>query len=243
MSAHPSFASRDLSSVRGGTLLEALPEAHRPPSPDRAPMPLGMTETGGPHTSADDAYLPVPEHLRGTFGRSLPGVEHHVVTERDTDSVGELLVRGPLVMDSIYKAERHETFTADGWYPTGDLGDFDADGYLRFHGRRNAMIKSGGSNISPAEVEAELIALEDVDAAYVLGVPGGDRGEDVAAVVVAPAGSKLDIDSLCASARVSLSGYKVPRRWRIVTSVELPMLPTGKVDRSALRSWFEVDSN
>jgi acyl-CoA synthetase (AMP-forming)/AMP-acid ligase II len=243
MRAHPSFADRDLSSVRGGTLIDALPEALRPPSPDRAPTPLGMTETGGPHTSADDPYLPLPEHLRGTLGRSLPGVEHQVVTEGDSDGVGELLVRGPLVMDSIYKAERHETFAADGWYATGDLGVFDANGYLRFHGRRNAMIKSGGSNISPAEVEAQLTCVEDVDAAYVFGVPAGDRGEDVAAVVIAAAGSNLDIATLAASARASLSGYKVPRRWRLMTSADVPMLPTGKVDLAALRSWFEADGS
>ena len=82
---HPTFAARDLRSVRGGTLVEALPPEYRPPSADRAPNVLGMTETGGPHTGPDDAYAMLPESLRGTMGRSLPGMEH-VVVDVDTGS-------------------------------------------------------------------------------------------------------------------------------------------------------------
>ena len=79
---HPTFAARDLRSVRGGTLVEALPPEYRPPSADRAPNVLGMTETGGPHTGADDPYAVLPAALRGTMGRSLPGMEHVVVDVR-----------------------------------------------------------------------------------------------------------------------------------------------------------------
>jgi acyl-CoA synthetase (AMP-forming)/AMP-acid ligase II len=207
-------------------------------------MPLGMTETGGPHTSADDAYLPLPEHLRGTFGRSLPGVEHCVVDVESgaalgPDEHGELLVRGPLVMAAIYKRERHDTFTPDGWYATGDLGRFDAAGYLRFAGRRNAMIKSGGSNIAPAEVEVALASLPGVREAIVFGVPAAERGEDVAAVVVTEPGVALRVEELRAGAKGLLSTYKVPRHLRVLTPDELPMLPTGKVDLVQLRSLFD----
>ena len=189
LAEHPTFPRRDLSAVRGGTLLEALPPDSRPPSPDLAPNVLGMTETGGPHTGSDDPYRPMPEHLRGTIGRGLPGMEH-VIVSRETGlpqplgEEGELFVRGAFLMDGIYKRERHEVFTPDGWYPTGDLGWFGADGHLRFAGRRGAMIKTGGSNVSPAEVEAALLELPQVSAAFVFGIPAGDRGEDVAAVVV-----------------------------------------------------------
>jgi acyl-CoA synthetase (AMP-forming)/AMP-acid ligase II len=243
LAQHPTFAARDLSSVRGGTLLEALPPAHRPPAADRAPMPLGMTETGGPHTAADDAYLPVPEHLRGTFGRSLPGVQHLVADPAGNrplgpDEVGELLVRGPLVMGSIYKVERHATFTPDGWYRTGDLGSFDSGGYLRFQGRRTAMIKSGGSNVSPAEVEAVLGTIPGVRESYVFGVPAGERGEDVVSVVVPKEGAELASEELRSQARSALSSFKVPSQFKIVSIQQLPMLPTGKVDLAALRSLF-----
>jgi len=246
MAEHPSFASRDLSSVRGGTLLEALPPEQRPPTPDRAPMPLGMTETGGPHTGADDAYAPLPITRRGTFGRSLPGFEHCVVdvehgTVIEDASEGELMVRGSLVMEALYKRERHDTFTPDAWYPTGDLGSFDADGYLRFGGRRTTVIKTGGSNVAPAEVEAALATYPGVRAAFAFGVPAGERGEVVAAVVAVAPGASIAPEDLVTHARASLSSYKVPRYLRIVEEPDVPMLPTGKVDPAALRALVSVE--
>jgi acyl-CoA synthetase (AMP-forming)/AMP-acid ligase II len=243
MADHPSFAARDLSSVRGGTLTEALPAARRPPGPGLAPTPLGMTETGGPHTAHDDSYAPLPESLRGSFGRSLPGMEHRVV-DRETgieaigDEEGELLVRGVFLMDGLYKRERHEAFTPDGWYPTGDLGRLDVDGHVRFTGRHTAMIKTGGSNVSPGEVEDVLCGLPGVRTAHVFGVPAGDRGEDVAAAVVPEAGRSPEVSELVAAARMTLSAYKVPRHIRIVSAAEVPTLPTGKVDLVRLRALF-----
>jgi acyl-CoA synthetase (AMP-forming)/AMP-acid ligase II len=245
MAEHPTFAERDLSSVRGGTLVEALPVGQRPPSPDRAPVPLGMTETGGPHTAVADPYTPLPEELRGTCGTALAGIEHLVVDvetgmELDTGSgaEGEILVRGPFLMDNLYKRERHETFSPDGWYATGDMGWFDADGNLHFTGRRTAMIKSGGANISPAEVEDALTQLDGVRAAFVFGVPAGERGEDVAAVVALAPGATIDLDVLVAGARRLLSSFKVPRQFRVIEESDLPVMPTGKVDVGALRSLF-----
>ena len=108
LAEHPTFPRRDLSAVRGGTLIEALPPESRPPSPDLAPNVLGMTETGGPHTGSDHPYQPMPEHLRGTSGRGLAGMEH-VIVSRETGlpqppgGEGELFVRGAFVMDGIYK--------------------------------------------------------------------------------------------------------------------------------------------
>ena len=221
MADHPTFAGRDLRSVRGGTLVEALPSEYRPPTSDRTPNVLGMTETGGPHTGPDDAYAVLPESLRATIGRSLPGMEH-IVVDADTGAElpvgvdGELLLRGAFLMDGFYKRERHETFTPDGWYATGDLGWFGADGHLRFSGRRTAMIKTGGSNVSPAEVESALMGLPAVREAFVFGVPAGDRGEDVAAVVVPEAHGAIDTAALVASLRNVLSSYKIPRQVRVV---------------------------
>jgi acyl-CoA synthetase (AMP-forming)/AMP-acid ligase II len=243
LAEHPTFPRRDLSAVRGGALLEALPPDLRPASPDLGPNVLGMTETGGPHTGSDDPYRPLPEDLRGTIGRGLPGMEH-VIVSRETGlpqplgEEGELFVRGAFLMDGIYKRERHEVFTPDGWYPTGDLGSLGADGHLRFAGRGGAMIKSGGSNVSPAEVEAALLELPHVGAAFVFGVPAGDRGEDVAAVIVRRGVEQLDVDELRAGARSRLSGYKVPRYIEVVDDADVPILPTGKVDLAALRELF-----
>ena len=248
IAAHPTFTTRDLRSVRGGTLWEALPPAIRPATPDRAPMVLGMTETGGPHTGPDDAYAPLPEELRGSFGRSLPGTEHRIV-DRDSgvdvgdDEPGEILVRGRFLMDGLYKQERHITFTPDGWYATGDLGWFGPDGHLRFAGRRTAMIKTGGSNVAPAEVEAALVQLPQVRAAFVFGIPAAARGEEVAAVVVPEAGAFVDPGNLSAALRESLSRYKIPRHYRVVAESNLPMLPSGKADLVALRALFSDEAN
>jgi acyl-CoA synthetase (AMP-forming)/AMP-acid ligase II len=240
---HPTFAGRDLRSVRGGTLVEALPSEDRPPSADLAPNVLGMTETGGPHTGSDDHGGVLPAALRGMMGRALPGMEHVVIDVQTKRVVpagqeGELLLRGAFLMDGFYKRERHETFTPDGWYATGDLGWFGADGHLRFTGRRTAMIKTGGSNVSPAEVEAALVRLPEVREAFVFGLPAGERGEDVAAVVVAEGPDPLEPAALTASLRKVLSSYKIPRRLRVVEEEHLPKLPSGKVDLASLRGLF-----
>jgi acyl-CoA synthetase (AMP-forming)/AMP-acid ligase II len=244
MADHPSFEKRDLRSVRGGTLVEALPLEYRPPSADRAPNVLGMTETGGPHTGPDDPYAVLPQRLRGTMGRPLPGMEHVIVDpdsgmESPEGEKGEILLRGAFVMDSFYKRERHETFTSDGWYATGDLGWFGADGHLRFTGRRTAMIKTGGSNVAPAEVETAMLDLPDVLQAFVFGIAAGERGEDVAAVVVPERGTPVEPTAVRAALRERLSSYKVPRHLRIVEEGDLPKLPTGKIDLVSLRDLFE----
>jgi acyl-CoA synthetase (AMP-forming)/AMP-acid ligase II len=238
---HPSFYERDLSAVRGGTLVEALPQDRRPRG-GAPPSPLGMTETGGPHTGVDDAAAPLPERV-GTFGQPLPGMEHRVVdvgtgTELARSDEGELLVRGAFLMHELYKQERHDTFTPDGWYATGDLGSFDCDGELHFLGRRTAMIKSGGSNVSPAEVELALRDLPGVRATYVVGIPAGDRGEDVAAVIVHDEGVEPDLGYVDSAVRQRLSSYKTPRHYRLLLEDDVPMLSTGKVDTSALRALF-----
>lgn len=243
---HPSFPGRDLTCVRGGTLIEALPAELRPGAPDLAPMPLGMTETGGPHSSSDDPYKPLPEDLRGSFGRSLPGMEHrvrHVETgdELASGEEGELMVRGIFLMDGYYKRERHTTFTPDGWYPTGDLGWIGGDGHLRFTGRRTAMIKTGGSNVSPAEVEAALLQLPTVRSAYVFGIPAASRGEDVAAVIIPESGCQPDVTTVSKAARITLSSYKVPRHLKVLQETEVPKLPTGKIDMVSLRALFATE--
>jgi acyl-CoA synthetase (AMP-forming)/AMP-acid ligase II len=170
-------------------------------------------------------------------------MEHVVVdvgtgAELPTGEEGELLLRGAFLMDGFYKRERHETFTPDGWYATGDLGWFGADGYLRFSGRRTAMIKTGGSNVSPAEVETALMDLPAVREAFVFGIPAGERGEDVAAVVVPQGPDAVEPTALSRSLRDVLSSYKIPRHLRIVEESDVPKLPTGKADLASLRELF-----
>jgi acyl-CoA synthetase (AMP-forming)/AMP-acid ligase II len=100
------------------------------------------------------------------------------------------------------------------------------------------MIKTGGSNVAPAEVEAALREIDGVRYAHVIGLPAGPRGEDVAAVVVPSAAADLRAEDLAARARRLLSSFKVPRRWLVLAEADVPMTATGKPDIQALRARF-----
>ncbi len=240
MADHPDFAKRDLSSVRGGTMLEALPPDRRPREPDLTPNLLGMTETGGPHTMVEVPDTPLPPELRGSFGIPLPGVVQHRIVdpasgvEAPAGQEGEVQVRGQIVMNGIYKQERHEVFGPDGWYATGDRGWFDDAGHLHFTGRASTLIKTAGSNVSPAEVESVLDSMPEVLHSFVVALPHPVRGQLVGAAVVPANGARLSVETIVAHARRNLSTFKVPTVIRLVAENDLPMLPTGKVDRQGL---------
>jgi acyl-CoA synthetase (AMP-forming)/AMP-acid ligase II len=237
---HPDFAKRDLSSVRGGTMLDALPPDRRPREPDLAPNLLGMTETGGPHTMVEVPDTPLPPELRGSFGIPLPGVVQHRIidpisgTEAPDGQEGEIQVRGQIVMSGIYKRERHEVFGPGGWYATGDRGWFDEAGHLHFTGRASTLIKTAGSNVSPAEVESVLDSMPEVVHSFVVALPHPVRGQVVGAAVVPAHGARLSVETIVAHTRRHLSTFKVPTVIRLLAENDLPMLPTGKVDRTAL---------
>jgi len=240
MTDHPDFATRDLSSIRGGTMAEALPPHQRPSAPDLMPNMLGMTETGGPHTMAEVPDTPLPPELRGSFGVPLPDVVSHRIVdpasglEAPAGQEGEIQVRGQILMSGIYKKERHEVFGPDGWYGTGDQGWFDDAGHLHFTGRANAMIKTAGSNVSPAEVESVLDSMPEVLHSFVVALPHPVRGQVVGAAVVPANGARLSVETIVAHARRNLSTFKVPTVICLVAENDLPMLPTGKVDRQGL---------
>jgi acyl-CoA synthetase (AMP-forming)/AMP-acid ligase II len=246
MADHPDFAKRDLSSVRGGTMLQALPPERRPSEPELTPNLLGMTETGGPHTMVEVPDTPLPTERRGSFGIPLPGVvQHRIVDENGIKAApgqhGEIQVRGQILMNGIYKQERHEVFGPDGWYSTGDRGWFDDAGHLHFTGRASALIKTAGSNVSPAEVESVLDAMPGVLHSFVVALPHPVRGEVVAAAVVPSHGAQLSAEALVAYARRNLSSFKVPTMIEVLTESEVPMLPTGKVDRQGLVRLLTTD--
>jgi acyl-CoA synthetase (AMP-forming)/AMP-acid ligase II len=240
MADHPDFAERDLSSVRGGTMMEALPPDRRPTEPDLAPNLLGMTETGGPHTMVEVPDTPLPPELRGSFGIPLPGVVQHRIVdpasgvEATAGQEGDIQVRGQILMSGIYKQERHEVFGADGWYATGDRGWFDDAGHLHFTGRASTLIKTAGSNVSPAEVESVLDSMPEVLHSFVVALPHPLREQVVGAAVVPCNGARLSVEAIVAHARRNLSTFKVPTVIRLIAENDLPMLPTGKIDRQGL---------
>ncbi|HVA73691.1 MAG TPA: class I adenylate-forming enzyme family protein [Acidimicrobiales bacterium] len=247
---HPDFPNTDLSSLRTPTsLYEAMPLDRRPPDPGLAVSSLGMSETCGPHTfwTRGEEVTGVPERYRGAFGHEVPGTQHRIV---DADSgrdlpegeEGEVLVRGYSLMLGLYKHERSEVFDADGWYHTGDRGYF-RDGWFFFTGRQTDLIKTGGSNVAPAEVERCLIAYDDVKLAFVVGVPDPVKGQVVVALLVpsrsAGGGGARDSEAIRAHLKGELSSYKVPAHVLFITDEQVPWLVSQKVDRRALLTLAE----
>ena len=236
MAEHPSYSPERVASVTRTSMADLVPPGQRPP--DVNSTSLGMTEMCSVHTSWDQ-YDPLPESRRGTFGKTLPGIEHKVVdpdtrAERKTGDDGELWVRGYSLMQGLYRREREDVFEPDGWYRTGDAGHFDEDGWFYFTGRLGEMVKTpGGANVTPAEVEAALMGLPEVLEAYVTGIPG-DGGQLVVGAVVPRAGETLDGDDLRARLKGELSAYKVPKYLWVCAKSDLPFLQSGKIKKQEL---------
>jgi len=167
----------------------------------------------------------------GTVGYALPEVELRLAES------GEVQVRGPNVIASYYQRPEADaqSFTADGWFQTGDLGEIDGDGYLSLVGRSKELIISGGYNVYPREVEEVLGAHPGVREVAVIGRASDTWGEEVTAVVVTD--QPVDPDELRAHAARSLAPYKVPKR--IEFAAELPRNALGKVVRGRLRDRAE----
>ena len=238
---HPSFAARDLSSIRGGSFDELLPAHLRVSDPSRKATSLGMTESLGPH-SIEPLHVELPEGKEGSFGRSVPGIEHRIVEPETGDELpvgesGEIWIRGYSLMLGLLGRDRAEVFEPGGWYRTGDSGRLDADGHLYFEGRMGAVIKAAGTNVAPREVELAIELQPDVMHAFVVGVPAAEgRGEAVAAAVVAKRGARISAEDLRARLRTEMAAYKVPRHVAVFSEQgELPWLESGKIDLQALR--------
>ena len=199
------------------TLAEAIAKA-------AGQIPLeryGMTETvmlvGNPY---DGPRKP------GTVGFPFPGVELRLADG------GEIEVRGPNVIDGYYEQPEATAaaFTPDGWFRTGDLAEFDDDGYLRIVGRSKDLIITGGYNVHPREVEEVLLEHPAVSEVAVVGRPSERWGEEVTAVVVAR--GDADAEELRAHAAQALARYKVPKRFEFVDAI--PKNALGKVLRNEL---------
>jgi acyl-CoA synthetase (AMP-forming)/AMP-acid ligase II len=241
--AHPTFSHRDFSSIRSGNLYPLSPDGIRPADPELRHNMLGMTETGSVCLMDPDEN-DQPERRRGSFGRPVPGLDARVVDPETLDDVppgevGELWFRGPSLMEGYAGRERFEVFTADEWYRTGDLFRVDDDGLYYFLGRRGDMIKTAGANVSPREVEAALREVTGGVEALVLGIPDAERGQVVAAVVLAEAEDQPDLERLRADLRARLSAYKVPRRFLVLAPNELPVLSSGKPDLRRIAERFD----
>jgi malonyl-CoA/methylmalonyl-CoA synthetase len=200
----------------------------------------GMTETNMNTSNPYDG-----ERRAGTVGRPLPGVEV-IVADPDTGAplpageTGSVEVRGPNVFKGYWRMpdKTQEEFRNNDFFITGDLGCFDADGYLTLVGRQKDLIISGGFNVYPKEVERLLDEHPGVLESAVIGVAHPDFGEAVIAVLVAQPGVTLDLAQIDAVLREHLARYKHPKALEIVD--ELPRNTMGKVQKNLLRERFGV---
>ena len=192
----------------------------------------GLTET------APVIALNTPrEHRAGSVGKPVPGAEFRIADEETGQplppgKVGEIWVRGPMVMKGYHNLpqETAEALTPDGFFKTGDLGRFDADGFLFITGRKKDMIIIAGEKAYPREIEDVLTRHPMVAEAAVLGKKDAARGEVIVAFVVAKEGHTEAVtpDQLRDFCRQQgLVNWKVPREITIVK--DFPRSPTGKV--------------
>ena len=227
--AAPAFAG--IVHCGGETLPAALGRALRRSWPDAALWDgYGLTET-----NTCDFFLPADEYDRGagTIGRPAPGIAYRLA-EPD----GELQIKTPTIMRG-YLDDPNQTAAAfaDGWFRTGDLAHATADGRVALKGRAKEIINRAGNKISPLEVEAVFLEHPDVGAALAAGAQDAERGEAIHLCVVPRPGAELDLAGLRDWASTRLDRFKLPDHVHV--RAELPLGPTGKADRRALRRMIE----
>ncbi|MET9711488.1 long-chain fatty acid--CoA ligase [Nocardiopsis alba] len=180
----------------------------------------------------------------GSIGRPVWGVEmrlidpdwNEVVKEKegDEDPVGEIAIRGHLIMKGYHdRPEVNAEVIRDGWFRTGDIARRDDDGFYFIIDRSKDMIIRGGYNVYPREVEEVLMTHDAVGLVAVVGVPHDTHGEEIKAFVIPKEGAEVTVEELDAFARERLAAYKYPREFEFRT--ELPMTSTGKILKRELR--------
>ena len=198
----------------------------------------GSTEMGNVTSLTAEEWLQHP----GSVGRVMPGVDLRVIDEDGNDvpvgTVGEVIGKGRNASEFTYQnaPEKRAAMEKAGLITPGDIGYFDSDGFLYLCDRKNDMIISGGANIYPAEIEAELHKLAGVADCAVFGIPDEEFGETVMAVVQPMPGVDLTEAELRLELRRTLAGFKVPKR--IDFASDLPREDSGKIFKRKLRAPF-----
>ena len=181
--------------------------------------------------------------IGGTVGSPLPGVSVRVVNNENIscapEEIGDIQVKGPNVFSGYWRMPEKtaEEFTPDGYFKTGDVGKFDARGYLSIVGRSKDLIISGGYNVYPKEIESVLDAMDGVTESAVIGVAHPDYGEAVTAVIVPKPNAKLSEAEIIAALKSRIANFKVPKR--IFFLNDLPRNAMGKIQKNILREQFK----
>ena len=183
-----------------------------------------------------------PQHLMdGAHGVPLPGNVFRIVDPLTGATVplgerGEIAVKGPTLMLGYIGTPLDETLDDQGFFRTGDGGWFDEIGRLHWEGRLNDIIKTGGANVSPVEIDAVLKTCPGVKVTQTVGVPHETLGELVVACIVPHEGATLDEKGVQGFAKESLASYKVPRRVLFFGEDELELTGSAKIKTADLKA-------
>ena len=241
MMDHPDIAKRDLSGLRLALYAMA-------PMPDtdlrkaiqvfgcQFALGFGQTEMNPLTTIFPPEYqLSHP----GSVGLPVPNVQVGIMDDAGNllprGEAGEIVYRGPHAMEGYLRnPEATAEAFAHGWFHSGDIGRFDADGLLWFADRKKDVIKTGGENVASIEVEKALYEAEPrIQEVVVVGLPHERWTEAIVAVVTPKPGVELTEDEVLAAARCRLSGFKVPKA--VIFTDKMPRTATGKVQKNVLR--------
>jgi len=243
---HPSRETRDLSTLRTGMLAAGMQSTESIARRAQELLPtmtgFGMTEIG---LGATLSFLDSDAEVRTTMsGWPLPGYEVKIVdpatgASRPPGELGEICVRGYQVMQGYYKKpdETARAIDADGWMHSGDVGFLRADGCMRFLGRYKDMLKVGGENVDPMEIEAFLLEDPRINHAAVIGVPDPRFAEVPVAFVIREAGKQLSEQEVIDICRGRIASFKIPRRVLFVD--QFPLTGSGKIQKYLLRGEAE----
>ncbi|MFJ9496792.1 AMP-binding protein [Brevibacillus centrosporus] len=241
---HPTFAERDLSSLRTGIMagslcpIEVMKNVVHKMGIRDITIAYGQTESSPviTQTVPEDSI----ERKVSTVGRPHAGVEAKVIDPVTGESLpqgvqGELCTRGYLVMKGYYNMPEQtaEAIDAEGWLHTGDLATMDEDGYFQITGRLKDMIIRGGENIYPREVEEFLYTHPKVLDIQVVGVPDPKYGEQVLACIRVKPGEALTEEEVLEYCHGKIARFKIPRYIQVVD--EYPMTASGKIQKFKLR--------
>ena len=240
---HPDLDNYDLSSLRCCTVGgQTMPVPKMEEVERRFGCPLielwGMTEIGGLGTTfASNGLI-----KHGSIGVALPYTEARIADTEDaektlaTGEVGELMIKGGIVMQGYYGNEQatRDTIEPDGWLHTGDVASMDEDGCVFIVDRKKDMIITAGFNVYPAEIERIVAGHPDVALVAVGSIPDEEKGELAKAYIVPKTGASPNADDIITYCREHLAAYKVPRAVQFVD--DLPKTSTGKVMRRELKT-------
>jgi len=237
---HPDWLEADLSSltrVQGNNEFDGHPHTNPDPNWNHI-VAYGMSESC---TAVVSHLSTTPVAIqRQSAGRPLPGIDIKIIDFEtgkplDIGQEGEICVRGPILMPHYVGMRHEDNFDDENYFHTGDTGFIDADGYLHWTGRIKNMVKTGGANVSPGEVEAVAAETGLLKLCRVIGMPDRELGEMVVLCAVKEQGKDFTEADIRSALRERLASYKVPRRVLFFSVDDYPLTPSGKVKDNELR--------